>query len=278
VIATSALSIPEIRRHLTASVIGRHIYLFADVDSTNARLKALARAGARAGTVLIADGQTAGRGRHGQTWFSPSGVNLYASVLFRPDLHPRELGVFSLLAALALADAITEFGATATIKWPNDVLIDGRKVGASLLESGGRRDAVDYVILGVGVNLNIDRSALRSALGPSGAFATSLAETTGQDIDRNAFAAAYLNHLDRWASVGETQGPKGSSPCGGVVRFWAVAASRFGASTPPIPGGSSASTIMAASGSRTRWAAATRSPGKRFASLTDSLSRRGNFT
>jgi BirA family biotin operon repressor/biotin-[acetyl-CoA-carboxylase] ligase len=214
VIATSALSIPEIRRHLTASVIGRHIYLFADVDSTNARLKALARAGARAGTVLIADGQTAGRGRHGQTWFSPSGVNLYASVLFRPDLHPRELGVFSLLAALALADAITEFGATATIKWPNDVLIDGRKVGASLLESGGRRDAVDYVILGVGVNLNIDRSALRSALGPSGAFATSLAETTGQDIDRNAFAAAYLNHLDRWASVGETQGAEG------IITVW----------------------------------------------------------
>ncbi|HEY7362831.1 MAG TPA: biotin--[acetyl-CoA-carboxylase] ligase [Methylomirabilota bacterium] len=213
-IATSALSIPEIRRHLTASVIGRHIYLFADVDSTNARLKALARAGARAGTVLIADGQTAGRGRHGQTWFSPSGVNLYASVLFRPDLHPRELGVFSLLAALALADAITEFGATATIKWPNDVLIDGRKVGASLLESGGRRDAVDYVILGVGVNLNIDRSALRSALGPSGAFATSLAETTGQDIDRNAFAAAYLNHLDRWASVGETQGAEG------IITVW----------------------------------------------------------
>jgi BirA family biotin operon repressor/biotin-[acetyl-CoA-carboxylase] ligase len=195
-------------------VIGRHIYLFADVDSTNARLKALARAGARAGTVLIADGQTAGRGRHGQTWFSPSGVNLYASVLFRPDLHPRELGVFSLLAALALADAITEFGATATIKWPNDVLIDGRKVGASLLESGGRRDAVDYVILGVGVNLNIDRSALRSALGPSGAFATSLAETTGQDIDRNAFAAAYLNHLDRWASVGETQGAEG------IITVW----------------------------------------------------------
>jgi len=214
VITTGLLSIPDIRRYLTASVIGRHIYLFDEVDSTNARLKTLVRAGARAGTVLIAEGQTAGRGRHGQAWFSPSGVNLYASVLLRPGLHPRELGPFSLLAALALADAIKDFGATPSIKWPNDVLIDGKKVGASLLECGGRGDVVDYVILGVGVNLNVDPSALRAAFGPGGAFATSLAAVTGHEIDRNAFAAAYLNHLDRWAYVWETQGADG------IVAAW----------------------------------------------------------
>jgi BirA family transcriptional regulator, biotin operon repressor / biotin---[acetyl-CoA-carboxylase] ligase len=213
-ITTSLLSIPDIRRHLTASVIGRHIYLFDEVDSTNARLKTLARAGARAGTVLIAEGQTAGRGRHGQAWFSPHGVNLYASVLLRPDVQSRELGPFSLIAALALADAIKDFGVTPSITWPNDVLIDGKKVGASLLECGGRGDLVDYVILGVGVNLNIEPSALRAALGPSGTFATSLAAETGHDIDRNAFAAAYLSHLDRWAYVWETQGAEG------IVAAW----------------------------------------------------------
>lgn len=206
---TDLLSITEIRRRLTASAIGRHMYLFGAVDSTNARLRSLARGGARVGTVLIAEGQTAGRGRHGQAWFSPSGVNLYASVLFRPRLHPRELGAFSLIAALALADTIKEFGAEPCIKWPNDVLIDGKKVGASLLECSLCGDEVDYVIVGVGVNLNVDPSVLRAALGPGGGFATSLAEVTGHEIDRNAFVAAYLNHLDRWAYVWDTQGSPG---------------------------------------------------------------------
>ncbi|MGH7334896.1 MAG: biotin--[acetyl-CoA-carboxylase] ligase [Candidatus Rokuibacteriota bacterium] len=208
-LTTDLLSITEIRRHLTASAIGRHMYLFGEVDSTNARLSKLARGGARTGTVLLAEGQTAGRGRHGQVWFSPSGVNLYASVLFRPRLHPRELGVFSLIASLSLADAIKEFGADPGIKWPNDVLIDGRKVGAALLECAVSGEAVEYVVLGVGVNLNVDPNVLRAALGPGGGFATSLAAVTAHEIDRNAFAAAYLNHLDRWAYVWETQGAPG---------------------------------------------------------------------
>jgi BirA family biotin operon repressor/biotin-[acetyl-CoA-carboxylase] ligase len=209
VITTTPLSIPAIRRHLTASGIGRHLYLFGEVDSTNARLTNLARAGARAGTVLLAEGQTAGRGRRGKVWFSPSGVNLYASVLLRPGISASELGAFSLLGALALADAVKEFGVIPTITWPNDVLVDGKKLGASLVECGTRGEMVDYVVLGVGVNLNVDLSVLRAALGPTSAFATSLAAVTGHDIDRNAFAGAYLNHLDRWAYVWETQGAEG---------------------------------------------------------------------
>jgi BirA family biotin operon repressor/biotin-[acetyl-CoA-carboxylase] ligase len=212
--ATDLLSITEIRRRLTASVVGRHMYLFGEVDSTNARLRNLARDGAREGTVLLAEGQTAGRGRHGQPWFSPSGVNLYASVLFRPRVRPQELGVFSLLAALALVDAIKEFGADPSIKWPNDVLIDRKKVGASLLECAVRRDEVQYLILGVGANLNVDPSVLRAALGVGGGFATSLAAATGHQIDRNAFTAAYLNHLDRWAGVWEMEGT------GGILTAW----------------------------------------------------------
>jgi BirA family transcriptional regulator, biotin operon repressor / biotin---[acetyl-CoA-carboxylase] ligase len=209
VITTTSLSIPAIRRHLTASAIGQHLYLFGEVDSTNARLTSLARAGARAGTVLMADGQTVGRGRRGKVWFSPSGVNLYASVLLRPGIWASEVGAFSLLAALALADTVKQFGATPTITWPNDVLVNGKKLGASLVECGTRGEMVDYMVLGVGVNLNIDLASLRAALGPAGAFATSLAAVTGHDIDRNAFAGAYLNHLDRWAYVWEMQGAEG---------------------------------------------------------------------
>jgi BirA family biotin operon repressor/biotin-[acetyl-CoA-carboxylase] ligase len=211
---TDLLSVTEIRRRLTASVVGSHMRLFGQVDSTNAQLRRLARQGARAGTVLLAEGQTAGRGRRGQAWFSPSGVNLYASVLLRPRLHPRELGIFSLVAALALADAIKDSGAEPTIKWPNDVLIERKKVGASLLECGVRGDEVSYVIIGVGANLNVDPSALRAGVGAGGAFATSLAGVTGRRIDRNAFTAAYLNHLDRWLAVHEMQGP------GGILTAW----------------------------------------------------------
>jgi BirA family biotin operon repressor/biotin-[acetyl-CoA-carboxylase] ligase len=169
----------------------------------------MARAGARTGTVLLADSQTAGRGRHGRPWFSPSGVNLYASVLLRPRVHPREVGIVSLLAGLALSDAIKDFGAEPTIKWLNDVLIGGKKVGASLLECAVRGEEIDYVIVGVGANLNVELSELRAALGPSGGFATSLAAVTGHMIDRTAFAAAYLNHLDRWLYVWEMRGPRG---------------------------------------------------------------------
>ncbi|MBI4637742.1 MAG: biotin--[acetyl-CoA-carboxylase] ligase [Candidatus Rokubacteria bacterium] len=205
-LAVDSLSIEAIRRRLTAATVGRQIYLFGQIDSTNARLKTLARGGAREGTVVLAEGQTAGRGRHGRPWFSPSGVNLYASVLFRPALRLKDAGVFSLIAGLGLADAVKDLGVSPSIKWPNDVLVGRKKVGGSLVECAPRGDEIEWAILGVGVNLNVDPAALREALGESGLFATSLSTITGQEIDRNAFAASYLNHLDAWARVFETTG------------------------------------------------------------------------
>jgi BirA family biotin operon repressor/biotin-[acetyl-CoA-carboxylase] ligase len=202
------LIIADIRRSLTTTTVGRHIYLFGEVDSTNTRLRSLAQAGACTGTVVLAEGQTAGRGRLGKVWFSPSGLNLYASVLLRPRLSPRDLGAFSLIAGLALSDAIKKFGAIPSIKWPNDVLIADKKVGATLLDCVTDGDEVDHVLFGVGVNLNVELSVLRAALGPEGDVATTLAAATGHTIDRNAFAAAYLNALDRWVSIWDEQGPE----------------------------------------------------------------------
>lgn len=205
-ITTDLLSIEEIRRRLTAITVGSQIYLYGEVDSTNAKLRALARGRAVEGAVVLAEGQTAGRGRRGQEWFSPAGVNLYASVLLRPAIAPRELGVFSFVASLALADAVKEAGAPPAIKWPNDVLVNGRKVGGTLLECALRGDALDYLIVGVGVNLNVERAVLHAALGPSGLFASSLAAELGHEVDRNAFAAAWLNALDRWARTWTERG------------------------------------------------------------------------
>jgi BirA family biotin operon repressor/biotin-[acetyl-CoA-carboxylase] ligase len=204
--ATDLLTIDGIRRRLVGDVVGLQLYLFGEVDSTNAKLRTLARGGAREGTVVLAEGQTAGRGRRGQPWFSPSGVNLYASVLFRPALAVADLPLFSLIPALAVVDAVKDCGLDATIKWPNDVLVDGKKVAGSLVEAAVRGDVVEYVIVGVGVNLNVETGALQAALGPAAGFATSLAAVAQREIDRNAFTAAYLNHLDAWVAAWRTSG------------------------------------------------------------------------
>ncbi len=207
-IAAEQLSVEEIRRRLRAVTVGRQLYLFGEVGSTNSTLCGLAREGAIEGTVVIADGQTAGRGRLGQEWFSPRGVNLYASVLFRPHFRPREAARFSFIASLALADAIKDLGLKPAIKWPNDVLLGGKKVGGSLVECATRGEGIEFLILGVGVNVNVEPEALRAALGPAGAAATSLAAALGREVERNAFAASYLTHLDGWAQRYRTSGPE----------------------------------------------------------------------
>jgi BirA family biotin operon repressor/biotin-[acetyl-CoA-carboxylase] ligase len=199
VIAVDGLSIEAVRRQLDTATVGWHLYLFGEVASTNGVLHRLARAGAGEGTAVLAEGQTRARGRAGRAWFSPSGVNLYASVLFRERLQPKGAMVFSLTASLAVAHAIRTLGLHPAIKWPNDVLVHGKKVAGALTECAMRGDAVDFLILGVGVNVNVDGRALHEALGPAAAAATSLSAELGREVDRNALAAAYLNQLEAWA-------------------------------------------------------------------------------
>jgi len=201
------LDIDVIRKHLATGEPGFEIRLFDTVTSTNATLWELAKAGARQGTVVIADEQTAGHGRRGKPWFSPPGVNLYVSVLCRPRIPPRDVRGFSFVTSVALADAITAEGLEdCTIRWPNDVLVDGKKVAGAVVEFATSNNLVDYVILGVGVNLNVTRQALRQALGDSGSRASSLSEAAGREIDRNAFAASFLTFLAAWVVTYQKQG------------------------------------------------------------------------
>jgi BirA family biotin operon repressor/biotin-[acetyl-CoA-carboxylase] ligase len=192
------LAIEHIRRTLATERIGFQLYLFGEVGSTNTVLRRLADTGAPDGTVVLAETQTMGRGRLGKPWFSPPGLNLYASVLFRPASPPSAVPVFSFISSLALTDAIWAEGLPAEIKWPNDVLVDGRKVAGTLAAYASAGDVVEYVILGIGVNLNVDHATLAGALGPAAAAATSLREAAGRLIDRNAFTAAFLNLLEKW--------------------------------------------------------------------------------
>lgn len=208
------LTIDGIRRHLS-STTDRHLYLFAEVDSTNDYLRDLAGRGAREGSVVVAEAQRAGRGRLGQRWFSPAGVNIHASVLFRPAIAPAEVFTFGSIASLALVDAIASLGLSAAIKWPNDVLVDGKKVAGMLVDCGMRGTVVDYVILGVGVNVNVTAAALRDALGASAGFATSLSEILGREVDREALLAAWLEGLETWRTRWQRDGPSA------VQKAWA---------------------------------------------------------
>jgi BirA family transcriptional regulator, biotin operon repressor / biotin---[acetyl-CoA-carboxylase] ligase len=199
------LDIAVIKKHLDSRA-ERDIRLLDTVASTNGALRELARAGAPEGTVVIADAQTAGHGRFAKPWFSPSGVNIYASVLYRPAIAPREVGGFSFVASLAVSDAILAEGLRSTIKWPNDVLVGGKKVAGTLVEFATQDGLVEYVILGLGVNVNVSRTALRGALGISGFAADSLSEVAGHDLDRNVLTGMILDALDRWVKTYRTGG------------------------------------------------------------------------
>jgi len=159
------LTLEGVRRHLDTEVIGQHIYIFDSVDSTNHALARLADREATEGTVVMAETQTAGRGRHGSPWFSPATASLYVSVLLRPSIAPRELSLFAPIASLALAEAVWLEGAPAKIKWPNDVVVHDRKVGGVLVQARVIEERLAHVILGVGVNLNVPPADLAAGLG-----------------------------------------------------------------------------------------------------------------
>jgi BirA family transcriptional regulator, biotin operon repressor / biotin---[acetyl-CoA-carboxylase] ligase len=204
------LSIDRIRRHLVTGVIGRHLYLFDAIGSTNDALRGLALAGAEEGTVVLAEAQNAGRGRMGATWFSPPGLNLYVSVLLRPAIPLTAVPVFSFVGSLALTDAVWAAGLSAWIKWPNDVLVDGGKVAGCLADVHARANAVDHVILGAGINLNVRASDIDHALGAmEGTPPAGMASLAGRPIDRNAFTASLLNYLERWVTTYADDGPSG---------------------------------------------------------------------
>jgi BirA family biotin operon repressor/biotin-[acetyl-CoA-carboxylase] ligase len=159
------------------------------VDSTQTVAFALAAGGAPAGTVVIADSQAAGRGRRGHVWLDEPGASLLASVVLRPRLSPARVPLLSLAVGVAVAEALQAVaGVAARLKWPNDVLVGGRKIAGILLES--RLGPAVLVVAGIGVNL-----AQRTFPPPLDGSATSVALETGAPVDRDRLLAALLDAL-----------------------------------------------------------------------------------
>jgi BirA family transcriptional regulator, biotin operon repressor / biotin---[acetyl-CoA-carboxylase] ligase len=190
--------VERFRRLLRTRVLGQRCHAFDVLASTNTSLYALGRQGDPAGTVVLADGQTAGRGQADKAWISPPRCNLYVSVLLRPAIAPAQAPLLSLLAAVALVDTLRQEGTIAGIKWPNDVLIQQRKVAGILTEMETYQGAVQFVVVGIGVNVNMTQEALEDCLGSVAQPATSLQVALGREISREALLAAFMGSLEAW--------------------------------------------------------------------------------
>ena len=175
--------------------IGLRLVCLKETESTNAVAFRLAEEGAPEGTVVFADAQSAGKGRLGRVWISPAGVNLYCSVVLRPPISPVAACQLTFLSVVAVARAIESCTELAPqIKWPNDILVSGKKVAGLLNEMNAETEKVNFVVLGIGVNLNMRLSQLGEGVRHP---ATSLMEEGGVEVDRVAFARALLRELDQ---------------------------------------------------------------------------------
>ena len=175
-------------------VIGRDIRVFQETTSTNDVVEKLARDGVKEGVVVFAESQTRGRGRLGRKWMSPPREGLWFSILLRPDLRPQEATRLTVASATALRRAIqAQTGLKPAIKWPNDILVRGRKVAGILTELSAELDHVKYVVLGIGVDVNLDPGDLPAELRR---VATSLKAELGRPVARPDLAVAILRELD----------------------------------------------------------------------------------
>ncbi|MCZ7625999.1 MAG: biotin--[acetyl-CoA-carboxylase] ligase [Candidatus Methylomirabilota bacterium] len=196
----------EIRAGLTTRRVGTVIHLFQDVESTNDEAAALAGRDEADGALVIAERQRRGRGRLGRRWESPMGLGLYVSVILRPPIPPKSAPMLTLMGSVAGAEAIERTtGLTTALKWPNDLILHGRKVGGILGEMAVGGASLLYVILGIGINANQTEANFAGELRE---IATSLRIEAGHPLDRTAMARLLIESLDGWYDRLLSDGPR----------------------------------------------------------------------
>jgi BirA family biotin operon repressor/biotin-[acetyl-CoA-carboxylase] ligase len=185
------LNLERVEERLTTSTIGRRIVYLTSTPSTQDVARREAEDGAAEGTAVIAEEQSAGRGRLGRSWVSPAGKNIYLTIVLRPDLaRLRTLGMAAPLAVLRAVKAVTSL--EPDLKWPNDVLLSGRKLAGVLIDSELAGGEVKYALAGIGVNVNFDVEESSDV----SSIATSLKREFGRSVSREEFLAALLNEFE----------------------------------------------------------------------------------
>ncbi len=194
----------EVKRYLRTEFMGRNIQYKESIDSTNALAFQLALADAAEGTCVVAETQKAGKGRLQRKWFSPYGKNLYVSVILRPSLHPSLVYPITFLSSLAVYDTLLQLGLKPTLKWPNDVLVSGKKICGTLLELSTEADLVRFVIVGIGLNVNMRKGEMPDEIRSK---ATSLLLETKIVYERARVCGMLLNNLETYYDLLRKHGP-----------------------------------------------------------------------
>ena len=183
----------KLKDKLNTRYIGKEIHYFREVDSTNEVAKKLAREGAPEGTIIIAESQSRGKGRRGKKWISPLG-GAWLSIILRPNTLPINAPQLTFIAGVAAAQTIKdEYGLDAGIKWPNDVLIDNKKVCGVLTEISTEIDTIDYIVTGIGIDANIDVNLLPPELRDT---TTSIKSELDHDISRMILVQKFLGNFE----------------------------------------------------------------------------------
>ena len=151
------LSEEELVSRIHTEWAGQEIHYFGSIDSTNIKAKEYAENGAPNGTLVVADQQTAGRGRRGRSWESPKGTNIAMSLVLKPEINPNHASMITLVAAMAVARAIEDvIGEPVQIKWPNDIVLHGKKIVGILTEMSAQFDYINHIVVGIGMNVNTE--------------------------------------------------------------------------------------------------------------------------
>jgi BirA family biotin operon repressor/biotin-[acetyl-CoA-carboxylase] ligase len=181
-----------LRKRLKGSLFGKRVFHFFKTDSTNRVALELGNAGEPEGTVVMAEEQTAGRGRAGRTWHSERGTGLYFTLLLRPRLSPAQAPLLTMLAGISAQSAIqSQTGLVPELKWPNDLLLDGKKIGGILTEMYAEPNAVRFVVVGVGINVNQEKFPAELS-----ATATSLRKESGRITYRLELLVRLLTQFE----------------------------------------------------------------------------------
>ena len=184
----------EIQIELDTEIIGKQMEYYPSVDSTNRVAKALAYHGAADGTIVVAEEQESGKGRLERNYYSPRGKGIWFSIILRPKFLPHDAPKCTLMAAVVVAEAMNRFNLKAEIKWPNDIMFDGKKLVGILTEITAEMGKITYIVVGLGINVNISREEFPEEIRD---VATSLSEMNGGNFSRVKFFRAVLEEFDK---------------------------------------------------------------------------------
>lgn len=184
----------EIRPYLNTKYIGQNIVYFNSIDSTNKKAKELGSLNYKEGTIVVSEEQVEGRGRLGRNWSSPKFKGIWMSIILRPDIEPINAPKITQIAAAATCKAIYDIGIEAYIKWPNDIVVNGKKVCGILTEMAGELNKINYIIVGIGINVNTQKEDFEKDIED---IATSIKIEKKNTVDRKKLLSKVLNNFEK---------------------------------------------------------------------------------